>query len=182
VLDAFTSLRDGGPALRLVLAPRHPERVAEVEGLARVRGFRTARRTRLTGDGPADVILLDTVGELAALYAAADVIFVGGSLVPIGGHNVIEAAVHAKPVLFGPHMGNFREAARLLLEAGGAIQLRDAAELAPAVRGLLANPVRRLALGQAARAAVSQHQGACGRTLEALEAVLEGSGVLPPRP
>src|SRR5262249_59512776 len=106
------------------------------EGLARERGLAPVRRSRLTGAPPSDVILLDTVGELAALYAVADVIFVGGSLVPVGGHNVIEPALHAKPVVFGPHMGNFRDAAALLLRAGAGIQLGSAAELAPTLRTL----------------------------------------------
>ena len=175
VLDAFASLRDGAAPLRLVLAPRHPERVDEVEDLARARGLRPVRRSRIDAEPAGDVILLDTVGELAAVYAAADVIFVGGSFVPIGGHNVIEAALHAKPVIFGPHMSNFRDAAALLLEARGAIQLQDAAELGPTVRALLEDPAARGALGHAALAAVRLHHGACRQTLRAIEIVLEGA-------
>jgi 3-deoxy-D-manno-octulosonic-acid transferase len=176
VLDAFGELRRGGEALCLILAPRHPERVDEVEALARDRGFAPVRRSRLAGAAPSDVILLDTVGELAALYAVADVIFVGGSLVPIGGHNVIEPALHARPVVFGPHMGNFRDAAALLLKAGAGIQLRDAAELAPTLRTLLGDPGARQRLGEAAWTAVRAHQGACARTIEALEALLHPDG------
>jgi 3-deoxy-D-manno-octulosonic-acid transferase len=172
VLDAFLAARAKTDDLRLVLAPRHPERLDEVEALVRDRGLEVVRRTRVTGTSAADVILLDTVGELASLYAVADVIFVGGSLVPQGGHNVIEPARHAKPVLFGPHMTNFRDAATLLLGAGAAVQVADGAELASALQRLLADPRERRELGAAAWRAVQAHQGACARTIEALEAVL----------
>src|SRR5207344_1471610 len=120
----------------------------------------------------APVILLDTMGELASLYAVADVIFVGGSLVPIGGHNVVEPALHAKPVVFGPHMTNFRDAAALLLKADAAIQVGDGGELTAALGRLLADAPGRQALGRAAWTAVRAHQGACTRTIAALERVL----------
>ncbi|HEV8673402.1 MAG TPA: 3-deoxy-D-manno-octulosonic acid transferase [Methylomirabilota bacterium] len=177
ILDAFRGLRgelgDGAGPLSLILAPRHPERVEEVEALARTRGLAPVRRSRVAPGDPPEVILLDTIGELSTLYAVAEVIFVGGSLVPAGGHNVIEPALHAKPVVFGPHMSNFRESAALLLRAGAALQLRDAAELLPALRALFADASRRRAMGDAAWAAVRAHQGACQRTLEALETLLE---------
>ncbi len=173
LLDTFRALRDSGEPLVLLLAPRHPERADEVEGLARARGLRPVRRSRLTaGEGSSDLIVVDTVGELATLYGMADVIFVGGSLVPSGGHNAIEPALHAKPILFGPHMTNFREVAALLLQARGAIQVRDGAELLTTLRALLADPERRRALGEAAWTAVRAHQGACQRTIEALDALL----------
>src|SRR5262245_6657368 len=173
VLDAFLELRRDGEPLCLILAPRHPERADEVEALARDRGLTAVRRSRLTAGAPRDLILLDTVGELAALYAIADVIFVGGSLVPAGGHNVIEPALHAKPVVFGPHMQNFREAAALLLRAQAARQVPDQARLVSTLRQLLADGEARRRLGEAAWHAVSAHQGACERTLEALEPVVE---------
>jgi 3-deoxy-D-manno-octulosonic-acid transferase len=176
ILDAYRALRaEAGAAapLCLILAPRHPERVDEVEGLCRARGLVPVRRSRIAPGPPSEVIVLDTVGELATLYAVAEVIFVGGSLIPWGGHNVIEPARHAKPVVFGPHMTNFRDAAALLLRADAGIQLRDAAELLPTLRRLLGDAEARRALGAAAGAAVLGHQGACQRTLEALEALLE---------
>lgn len=175
LLDAFLSLRRSGRGVRLVLAPRHPERVDEVEALVGARGLRSVRRSRLEpGGAGAEVILLDTVGELGEIYAAADVVFVGGSLVPVGGHNVIEAARHARAVVFGPIMTNFREASNLLLEAGAALQIPAAAGLEDALRALLEDPDRRHRLGAAAAAAVRAHQGACRRTIEALEAVVVG--------
>ena len=111
------------------------------------------------GNG-APVVLLDTMGELASLYAVADVIFVGGSLVPVGGHNVVEPALHAKAVVFGPHMTNFRDAAALLLRADAAIQVEDAAALAATLRRLL----RRCARPPGARASgVERRARAPGR-------------------
>lgn len=172
VLNAFLTLRKTRPPLVLILAPRHPERADEVEALALARGLGVTRRSRIGLGPPGGVILLDTVGELAGLYAAADVIFVGGSLAPIGGHNVIEPALHGKPVVFGPHMTNFREAALLLLRAGAAIQVADAGELEAALGRLLGDHALRETLGRAAREAVVAHQGACERTLGALQAVL----------
>jgi 3-deoxy-D-manno-octulosonic-acid transferase len=173
VLEAFRAARPAAEGLRLVLAPRHPERVEEVESLVSAQGLRVVRRSRVGASDGAEVILLDSVGELAGLYAVADVIFVGGSLVPVGGHNVIEPARHAKPIVFGPHMTNFREAAALLLAAGGGVQVRDAAELGAAVRRLLEDQATRRRLGSAAWGAVQAHQGACVRTVAALEGLLE---------
>src|SRR5439155_11362011 len=173
VLDAFLAARGrGAEALRLVLAPRHPERLDEVEALVRARGLSLARRSRIGAGTPVDVIVLDTVGELADLYAVADVIFVGGSLVPAGGHNVIEPALHAKPVLFGPHMANFRGVSALLLDGDAAVQVGDGAELAAVLARLLADEEARRRLGMAAWHAVQRHQGACARTIAALETLL----------
>jgi 3-deoxy-D-manno-octulosonic-acid transferase len=172
VLDAFLAVRPAADGLRLVLAPRHPERLDEVEGLARARGLAVVRRSRVSPGSAPEVILVDTMGELAALYAVADVIFVGGSLVPVGGHNVVEPALHAKPVVFGPHMTNFRDAAALLLRADAAVQVGDGLELATALGRLLADAPARQVLGRAAWSAVRAHQGACVRTVAALERVL----------
>jgi 3-deoxy-D-manno-octulosonic-acid transferase len=172
VLDAFQAVRPEADGLRLVLAPRHPERLDEVEALIRARGLAVDRRSRVRSGSAPEVILVDTMGELASLYAVADVIFVGGSLVPIGGHNVVEPALHAKAVIFGPHMTNFREAAALLLRADAAIQVADETELAKTVGRLLTNAPARHALGRAAWNAVRAHQGACRRTVAAIEQLL----------
>lgn len=181
VLDAFAAVRGQFPRLRLVLAPRHPERAAEVEGLARARGIEPVRRSRLGAAPPGAVVLLDTVGELAGLYGVADVVFVGGSLVPVGGHNAIEPAAWGRVTVFGPHMHNFREAARALEEAGGALRLGGPAELAPTVAALLGDPGGRAVRGAAARATVEAHRGACERTLAALARILEaGRAGAPP--
>jgi 3-deoxy-D-manno-octulosonic-acid transferase len=173
MLDAFLATREAvGGGLRLVLAPRHPERLDEVEALVRTRGLAVVRRSRLSPGSGNEVILLDTMGELASLYAAADVIFVGGSLVSSGGHNVVEAALQSKAVVFGPHMENFRDTAALLLREAAAVQVKDGPELATALGRLLTDEPSRHALGRAAWNAVRAHQGACVRTIEALERVL----------
>jgi 3-deoxy-D-manno-octulosonic-acid transferase len=168
----------------LVVAPRHPERFDEVERLARDEGFRTARRSQLTIDEEpaADVVVLDTVGELAELYRLCTVAFVGGSLVPTGGHNILEPAVFGRPILFGPHMQNFQEIAATFLEAGAAIQVTGESELEAALRDLLANPVRREGLGRAAQAIVQMNHGARERTLAAIAELLPPGGSPPLRP
>ena len=130
ILVAHAAARVTHPDLTLVVAPRHPERAGEVAALA-ARRWPAVRRSELAGALlPDAVVILDTVGELAELYAVADVVFVGGSLVPRGGHNVIEPARLGKPVLFGPHTENFREPAALLANAGGGLIINGAAELA----------------------------------------------------
>lgn len=173
VLDAYQRLKPRFARLGLLVAPRHPERSHEVERLVRDRGFRVVRRTALRGAEDAEaVIILDTVGELALLYRLADVVFVGGSLVPAGGHNMLEPAQCRKPVLFGPHTGNFRESAELLRSAGGAVVVKDALELAREVERLLQSPDLRREMGEAAFAAVAARQGALGETLSLIERYL----------
>jgi 3-deoxy-D-manno-octulosonic-acid transferase len=184
LLRAFGRVRASAPRALLVVAPRHPERFDEVERLARDEGFRTARRSQLTIDEEpaADVVVLDTVGELAELYRLCTVAFVGGSLVPTGGHNILEPAVFGRPILFGPHMQNFQEIAATFLEAGAAIQVTGESELEAALRDLLANPVRREGLGRAAQAIVQMNHGARERTLAAIAELLPPGGSPPLRP
>jgi len=175
VLDAFARARARSPDLLLLLAPRHPERADEVERLVRSRGLSVTRRSGLVrGADAGAVILLDTVGELAGLYRWADVVFVGGSLVPSGGHNMLEPAQRHKPVLFGPHTENFRESAELLLGAGGARVVGDAQDLAREVLRLLEEPERAREMGDAAFAAVAERQGALDETLALVERYLIG--------
>jgi 3-deoxy-D-manno-octulosonic-acid transferase len=167
VLDAFLRARSRCPELTLLLAPRHPERAGEVEALIRERGLLAARRSRLPADGtPGAVIILDTVGELAALYALAEIVFVGGSLVPIGGHNVLEPAMRGKPVLVGPHMSNFREGAELLQRSGGGLVVKDAPELERELARLLEDRDLARRMGDAAREAFAGRQGAVSATLD----------------
>ena len=162
----------------LVLAPRHPERFDEVARLMERRGVAFVRRSMM-GDTPGPsfkVLLLDTLGELAGLYALASVAFVGGSLVPRGGQNMIEPAAHGVPVLFGPHTGNFDSVATELIQAGAGFRVTSAADLAAAWRSLIADePLRRRA-GDAGRALVESHKGATRRTLEHLLPLLPERG------
>ena len=173
VLEAYLTARAKHPALALLIAPRHPERVGEVEALVAARGLASVRRSTLTGARRDNsVVVLDTVGELADLYGAAALAFVGGSLVDTGGHNMLEPAVRGRAVLFGPHTSNFRESAQLLLDAGGALRVADGADLAKAVGALAADPARRAAMGQAGARAVAARRGALEATLALVQAHL----------
>jgi 3-deoxy-D-manno-octulosonic-acid transferase len=177
VLEVFQRLARHAPALRLVLAPRHPERAGEVERLVTECGLRPVRRSRLPGDRARDaVVILDTVGELADLYRLAAVVFVGGSLVPTGGHNLFEPALRRKPILCGPHTENFRESAELLVAGGGALVVRSALELEAQMLRLLGDPELRRRMGDAAFGAVEARQGAVGQTLGLVEQVLVNGG------
>ena len=168
VLEAHGQARATRPDLVLVLAPRHPERVGEVMKLVAARGLTAIRRSELSGvhRPGAPIIVLDTVGELAQLYSIADVVFVGGSLMAFGGHNMLEPALRGKPVLFGPHTFNFREAAAMLLNAGGAAVVHDAGELAAELQQLLADADLRGRRGAAAREAAASRHGAARTTLD----------------
>ena len=119
-----------------------------------------------------DIVVLDTIGELAQLYQVATAVFVGGSLVDQGGHNILEPAVFGKAIVFGPHMQNFAEIARAFLEQEAAIQVRTGRELADALLALLNDPVRRAGLGAAARALVEANRGARTKTMTAIARVL----------
>lgn len=172
VLRAFERLSERHPSLHLILAPRAPERFQEVENIALRMGLPIRKRS---GAGPAHarIILLDTVGELAQIYGLARVAFVGGSLVARGGHNPLEAAAHGRPVVFGPHMENFREIASLLLEGGGARLVRNHEELAEVVEEILARPEVGERVGARAHQVLLAHRGATRRTLELLTPLLE---------
>ena len=174
VFEAFQRIRGRVPDALLIIAPRKPERFAEVEQQARRAGWRTARRSELPVDAEPrhDVVVLDSIGELAQLYQVATAVFVGGSLVDTGGHNIIEPAVFGKAIVFGPYMQNFSEIARAFIENGAAIQIRSGRELEHALLGLLTDPVHRARLGAAARALVEANRGARGKTMSAIARVL----------
>ena len=174
VLRAFARAREGHRGTLLILAPRHPERFAEATRIAVAAGHRVVRRTSLDGGGgdDADVVVLDTIGELPYVYEAASCVFVGGSLVPAGGHNILEPAAVGKAILFGPHMESFAEIARLFLARDAAVQVRSAVELETEVAALLGDPARCRRLGTAAQAVVDAHRGATSRTLAAVAELL----------
>ena len=174
VLEAFQRIRARVPEVLLIIAPRKPERFDEVEQIARRGGWNVARRTDLPVDAEPrqDIVVLDTIGELAQLFQVATAVFVGGSLVDQGGHNILEPAVFGKPIVFGPYMQNFAEIARAFIDNDAAIQVRTGRELEHALMGLLADPVRRARLGAAARALVEANRGARGKTMTAIGRVL----------
>ncbi len=179
VLRAFAGARRAAPGALLIIAPRHPERFAEAGRLAAERGFSVARRTALAAAAApsADVIILDTIGELARLFRLATVVFVGGSLVPAGGHNPIEPAAFGKAIVFGPHMDNFAEIAGLFVARGAAWQLGAPDELDGALDALLSDAGRRESLGTAARALVDDQRGARHRTLAVIAELLRPDAV-----
>jgi 3-deoxy-D-manno-octulosonic-acid transferase len=178
VLDAFASIGggNGGERALLVLAPRHPERWNEVDALLRARGERMVRRSALLSSGPPSgepaVVLLDSLGELAGLYRLAAAAFIGGTLVPTGGHNPLEAARFGVPLAVGPAMHNFREMADAFDRAGAWRRVADAGELGAVWRGWLERPETGRETGERALRLVEENRGALARTLETLGDVL----------
>ena len=162
VTSAFAVVRKSCPSARLILAPRHLARAQACVEAARSNGFWVRRRTDGTGQDW-DVLVLDTVGELWSAYDLGIATFVGGSLVPLGGQNVLEPAYLGKPVLFGPHTENFREEAERLLAGGGGFRVKDAPDLGEITASLLSDPEKARACGAKAREAVLRHSGAVAR-------------------
>ncbi|MEO5362154.1 MAG: 3-deoxy-D-manno-octulosonic acid transferase [Magnetococcus sp. DMHC-8] len=173
ILACFTRLRDDWPTLRLILAPRHPERSPTVEALVRQHGCGCTRFSQANGTWQDEVLLVDQVGWLTRLYGYAHLAFVGGSLVPHGGQNMLEPASLGLPILFGPHTFNFREVVQQLLEDQAALPLQHSAELLPAMQGLLADGPRQRAMGERARAVITRNTGAVARTIQAIQPLLE---------
>jgi 3-deoxy-D-manno-octulosonic-acid transferase len=166
----------------LVLVPRHPQRFGEVAGLIEANGLAYARRS-LLGDAPLDpqtrVLLGDSLGELFAYYAACDVAFVGGSLAPLGGQNLIEAASVGRPVLVGPHTFNFEEATQRAIEAGAALRVNDAGDLLANALTLLGDAAACARMGEAGLAFASRHRGAAARVVELISPLVSDSGRSP---
>ena len=175
LLRAFENLRVSHPRAVMILAPRHPERFETVAGLLQEMGISTHRRSRWQGEPLAGgVLLVDTIGELAALYALADIAFVGGSLVPRGGHNIIEPAQHGVAIVTGNHTENFRDIVGLF-QSRDAVRIVGLAELPLVLMHLLDHDVERMALGRRAKETVLSQMGATSRTVEALQALLAQS-------
>jgi len=178
VLQAFRKIKATQTHAIAIIAARQPERFGEVERLSREAGFVTIRRSELPIDAEprADVVVLDTIGELAQLYQLATVVFVGGSLADHGGHNILEPAIFGKPIIFGPHMQNFREIAEVFVLNDAAIQVHTERELDNAILSLVRDPVQRARLGAAARALVEANRGAKDKTLAVLGELLPPAG------
>ena len=170
VLEAWRRL--ALPDALLVLVPRHPQRFDEVAALLRRQGIRSNRRSDGLPTAGTEVWLGDSMGEMAAYYALADVAFVGGSLLPLGGQNLIEAAACGCPVLVGPHTFNFQQATEDAIAAGAALRVADASALGAALGRLLRGSEERLVMREAALGFAAAHRGAAGRTLAAIAAML----------
>ena len=159
---------------RLLIAPRHPERFAQVADLIAASGFSWTRRSQADAQSPqAEIILLDTIGELAAVYQFAAVVFVGGSLVPKGGHNILEPALYGKPIIVGPYTFNFRDITQEFLRRDAVIQLTSSDELAPTWQRLLTDAAFAQRLGDNARQTIAANRGATERTVEAVAELLK---------
>jgi len=168
-LEIYKKIKQKIPELLLVIVPRHPERFGEVKKLCEQNQLAVVVRT--SGEichQYADVYLADTMGELKVLYASSDVAFVGGSMVPVGGHNILEAAAVGTPVLFGPYMANFKEIAEGVLRRDAAIQCQDESEIINAIVALYADPAYRQSLAEKGRVFVQQNQGATTRIFDML--------------
>ena len=178
VLKAFHRVRTAGNRALLVIAPRQPERFIDVVRLCRQEGLNTVRRSELAIDSEprADAVVLDTIGELAQVYQIATAVFVGGSLVPWGGHNILEPALFGRPIVFGPSMQNFAEIAEAFLQNGAAIQVATPRELEDTMMSLVADPVLRARLGAAAKALVDANRGARHKTMDELLRLLPADG------
>jgi len=176
VLDAFHQLIVKYPRLKLLIAPRHPDRFDEIEILVKNSGYPYARRSKLpnspNSNVPLQVILLDSLGELAATFEFADVVFVGGSLVPHGGHNILEPAFFSTPILFGPHMENFFEMAERFLHAEAAIEVVSSRTLVSAIDTILSNVAFADKIGKNAKRLVNENQGATERTVSLIRETL----------
>jgi len=175
LLRAFLSAREGNPSLRLLLAPRHPERFGAVEELIHREGVAMVRRTAVsegTGHLPGTVLLLDTVGELSGAYAAADLAFVGGSLVPKGGHNIIEPSWHGVATIVGPHMENFQEIADAFLAGDALIRTTGEEELADRFKRFAADPLLFRETGLRARKLLETFRGASEASMDAVLSAL----------
>jgi 3-deoxy-D-manno-octulosonic-acid transferase len=175
LLSAFRNILVNHPKAVMILAPRHPERFAEVAGLVEELGFRMVRRSLWSGEPIAGgVFLVDTIGELAALYSLATVGFVGGSLVPRGGHNILEPALYGVPIVTGNHYENFRDVVNFF--AGrNAIRIVGLAELPLVLMELIENEKERATLGRNALAALESQRGATERTVAALRQLMSVS-------
>ena len=209
LLSCYEVLRREWSSLVLLLAPRHIERAGDLEAVVRARGLPAVRRSALrqkgqavaevgaggarvpvasagaTGDGPpsatmgARVVILDTRGELAGIYRHAALSFVGGTLVPVGGHNLLEPALYGTPVFFGPYTDHCVETADLLLRAGGGARVRNGADLAEQMAARLRDRPALHRMGQAARAMVLENQGALGRSLDQIAKIFDTHGLRP---
>lgn len=170
MLDAYKELRLQFPLLRLVLAPRHPERATPIAEEVRAKGFSSVFLSKRGNSlmGRNDVLVVDEIGQMMPLYSVATVVFVGKSLTRRGGHNIIEPAVFAKPIIIGPYMDNFKDITSIFLENKALVQISDAGMMQKTLSVLLADPARRMDIGNRARVVVEQNRGAAERMIKVI--------------
>ena len=172
LVSAFDEVSKRYPEMVMLLAPRHPERFEEVARLLTDHGVRFRKRSRWQGESlNGSILLVDSIGELAGLYALADIAFVGGSLVPRGGHNIIEPAQHSVPILVGEHTDNFRDIVNVF-RLSDAVRVVTPDQLGATFLALLDADVERQNLGKRARDVLESQRGATGRTLNELKTLM----------
>lgn len=173
ILEAYSKAKKKIPALKLILAPRHLERIPEVKSLLKKAGlafasYGEAGSRKRAEVGPPDCLLMDKMGVMAGCYRLSTAVFVGGSLVPVQGHNILEPAICSVPVLFGPYLESVREVAELLIQNGGAVKVRNTSELGQALAEILGSPETAKKMGESGRKAAESLRGALQKTWEAL--------------
>ena len=175
VIEAHRLVRQTHPKALLFLVPRHKQRFNKVAEWLKAQGVSFARYSKHETCAPeTEVLLVDTLGELLNFYAASDVTFVGGSLVKVGGHNLLEPAALSRPVLTGPNNFNSEDVAQLLLARGAVRVVHNAREMAGQVNALLSNPKLRAEMGAAGKAAVDENRGSLGRLMSLIGPLIEG--------
>ena len=179
VIGAFAKVREQFPSASLVIAPRKPGRLNEIQSIAREYGFSCGKRSELLKQTIEQrqnypIVLIDTIGELGRIYAVGDVIFVGGSLIRHGGHNVLEPAAHAKPIVVGPNMFNFKDSYSLLQNLGACVTVSDEADLTSAFLQILSDGDLRAKMGAASYAVIEENRGAAVKSIEYLKEILAG--------
>lgn len=184
ILNIYKLVKGGHQDIVLIIAPRHPERFDEVTNLAKEYGFRVVKRTKISPSAARDfdVIILDTIGELSQIYSLASVVFVGGSLVNIGGHNMLEVAAHKKVPLFGPYTHDQFEIVRTLKENDGGIEVRNEKELLYQVERLLDDPSLSNTLGQRAYEVINKNRGVLDRNMEVIEEFIKMTEISESKP
>ena len=173
VLDAYNIIKRDAPELKLIIAPRHPERFDEVADIIKGRGLEYVRRSALHGEIAADrdIILMDTIGELSRAFSSISITFIGGSLVPVGGHNILEPAYWSKPIIFGPHMDNF-PISKDFIERSAALQINGPDDMAKTVIELLGNRSRSENMGRNAKEIVEKNRGAVKKAVELIRSFI----------
>ncbi|MDD5292331.1 MAG: 3-deoxy-D-manno-octulosonic acid transferase [Candidatus Omnitrophica bacterium] len=172
ILDIFKKLKGQFKNLRLLIAPRHLERIDSIEKMIARKGLKPYRCSSFNSPSSDGVLILDAVGKLLLIYGLADLVFVGGSLVPVGGHNILEPAFFGKPIIVGPYTHNFREITEAFLSAGALAQAEDVKDMESKIAELISNRDRLIELGRAAKSVLSSRQGATPANLAIIEKTL----------